>query len=84
MKKLDKIMMSATSKIDEAHDKVTAYLHKILISAGISEEIAKKYFAVYCHGGEWVLGDNNDLSLRDIHIISEKEIIEIVKERENL
>ena len=50
----------------------------------IPEYIANQYSAVYCGGGEWILTDEFELSLRDIHLLSDEYIVQAVKENEGI
>ena len=84
MTTMNDITSNATAKIDRARDHVTAHIQKVLMKAGIPITIAKKYSANYCHGGEWILDDGTELAQQDIHLISNEELINIVKEIENL
>ena len=84
MKAMNDITSNATAKIDGAIDYVNDHIRKVLIKAGIPITIAKKYSANYCHGGEWILDDGLEFAQHDIHLISNEELIEVVKELENL
>ena len=81
---MNTITSNATQRIDDAHDYVTKHIRKVLAEAGIPEAIAAKYSANYCHGGEWILDDDNRLAEQDIHLMTNKGLIQIVKELENL
>ena len=84
MKKLDKVIDEATEMINDAHDDVTKHIRKVLVKNGIPEYIANQYSAVYCGGGEWILTDEFELSLRDIHLLSDEYIVQAVKENEGI
>jgi hypothetical protein len=84
MKKLDKVLSKATGMIDDAHDDVTKYVRKVLVKNGIPEHIANQYSATYCSGGEWILSDEFELSLKDIHLMSDEYIVQAVKENEGI
>ena len=81
---MNTITSIATQRIGAAIDYVNEHIRGVLIEAGFPEEIAKKYSANYAHGGEWILDDNNELSLHDILLTTNEELIETVKMLENL
>lgn len=81
---MNTITSNATLRIGNARDYVTKHIQKVLAEAGIPETIAAKYSANYCHGGEWILDDDNGLANQDIHLMTNKDLIQIVKELENL
>lgn len=84
MNKLDKVLVEATEMINYAHDDVTKHIRKVLVKNGIPKYIANKYSAIYCGGGEWILADEFELSLEDIHLLSDEYIIQAVKENEGI
>lgn len=82
---INKQIEKAEEKINSAIDCVTSALRKVLIAGGIPEDIAEKYSAQPVHGGEWILNDEDGwLAGRDIHLLSNNFVIDIVKDLENL
>lgn len=84
MKNLKTVLSDATEQINKAHDNVTLYVRKVLKNAGIPKDMADKYSATYCAGGEWILDDDNELAAQDIHLLSDDYIVETVREIENI
>lgn len=83
MKKLEKVLADATSMIYDARDDVTKHVRAVLLKSGFPHDIACKYSANFCGGGEWILANEEELCLEDIQLLSDEYIVKMVKEIEN-
>ena len=77
---LTSIISRADRMISSANDLVTEHIRDVLIQNGFSEEVAHRYCASYCSGGEWILDTvDHELCREDIQLTSDESIVTSVR-----